>query len=192
MENGIGEDFESIAQRIVCGYTGALPAIIPVIHQGIISKGKILVAGVAGNGNETCKLWSEFSQLDNVNPLNNKVNDNGYEIRVYSEDGKCVCHVGVSVKDGNIPDVYKIYTLAPSKYAVFNIYPAQGYDSQNKTMDEWLKSNVGKYKQRNMEGKAFSVLVYDDRYKGEKDPSSVVEIWIPIEDVAKQLEESVR
>lgn len=154
------------------------------MHPGIISKGKILVAGVVGNGNETCKLWSEFSQLDNVNPLNNKVNDNGYEIRVYSEDGKCECHVGVCVKDADIPDVYKIYTLAPSKYAVFNIFPAQGYDSQNRTMDEWLKSNVGKYRQAYTDGKHFSILLYDERYKGETDPSSVVAIWIPIDDIA--------
>lgn len=153
------------------------------MQPDIISKDSILVAGAAGNGNETCRLWDEFSQLYTNKLLDNKVDDNGYEIRIYSDDGKCECHVGMSVSDCNVPDGYEFYSLAPSMYAVFEIYPAQGYESRNKIMDEWLKANSGKYRQRNKEGKSFSVLVYDKRYKGESDSSSIAEIWIPIEEV---------
>lgn len=153
------------------------------MQPDIIWKGRIFIAGTAGNGNETCRLWDRFTQIDKNQPLCNKMNDNGYEIRIYSDDGICECHVGVSVSDGEIPDGYDVYTLLPSKYAVFNVFPAQGYESRNNAMDEWLKTNVGKYRQKDSDGKSFSVLVYDERYKGESDPSSIVEIWIPVEEV---------
>jgi len=150
----------------------------------IFSKESLLIAGVTGDGNETGKLWDAFSRLNNAGPLSNKASEDGYEIRVY-EKGECECHVGLQVKDPGVPEVYKVMSLAPSMYAEFEIYPAQGYAGQNEVMNKWLSENANLYRQARRDGKLFSVLVYDARFKGNN-PESVVGCWVPLSQIEKE------
>jgi len=146
----------------------------------IIEKEALLIAGVAGGGDETGKAWDAYMKLEKISPLKNKTGEEGYEIRLYPGEGPGEVHVGVSVKDAGIPAEYKAFFLPASLYAEFEIYPSKGYDSSNAEINNWLSENAEVYKQSRIIDKNYAVEVYDDRYKGEKDPESVVGILIPI------------
>jgi predicted transcriptional regulator YdeE len=70
--------------------------------------------------------------------------------------------------------------LPPSQYASFDVYVANGYDSENSAMDEWLELNKDKYTQKLYDNNPYAVEFYDERFHGN-DTGSIVEIWIPIE-----------
>lgn len=147
----------------------------------IFSKEAFLVAGVIGGGDETGKAWEAFMKLDKMNPLKNKVGEEGYEIRLYpGGEGPGKVHVGMQVKDSSVPAEYKLFFLPAATYAEFEIYPSKGYESSNTEMSKWLADNAGTYREALLDGMHFAVEVYDKRYKGEKDPTSVVGILIPI------------
>ena len=69
--------------------------------------------------------------------------------------------------------------LPESTYAAFEVC-CQGYDSENAAMDEWLKANKEKYRQRLIDGNPYVVEYYDERFQGDSE-ESIVEIWVPIE-----------
>ncbi len=141
---------------------------------------KLLIAGVKGKGSETAKLWQSHLSLSKSAPIPNRAGKFGYEVRFYTENKEPEVHVGQRVKAGPVRPEYQTVTLPESLYAVFEIQPARGWQSGNSAMDEWLKTN-GKYRQVGMDDRLFAVLVYDDeRYKGETDPASVVECWVPV------------
>ena len=152
-----------------------------LLEPKIIKKRGILVAGVCGNGNETAKLWQKYEQLERNNPIKNKVDDWGYEVRLYDETNKCECYVGVCVDKSVTQSCYSSIILPDNiLYAVFDIYPIEGYESQNKFMDDWLEKNKDKYEQYKIDDRYFVVEYYGERFKGNDDIESVVEIWIPI------------
>lgn len=108
---------------------------------------------------------------------------NGYEVRVYESD-KCTVHVGYSVSSkDNIDSAYSVFELPASKYASFDVYVSNGYESENNAMDEWLKTNGEGYSERRInENTHYCVEYYDERFSGNE-ANSIVEIWIPIEKV---------
>lgn len=69
------------------------------LNPKIMKRDALIIAGISGDGNETGKVWEDFMKLSKEKPLENKLFDNGYEIRVY--DGSvCTVHVGLAVSDG--------------------------------------------------------------------------------------------
>ncbi len=140
---------------------------------------KLLIAGATGKGNETARAWDAYTSLSKSAPIPNKAGTTGYEVRFYAEGKEPEVLVGTRVKAGPVRPEYQTVTLPESLFAVFDVHPAQGYDSENVAMDEWLKTN-GKYRQVGLADRQFAVLVYDERYKGEADPASVVECWVPV------------
>jgi predicted transcriptional regulator YdeE len=126
-------------------------------------------------------------KISKIRPLANIVEDGaeGYEVRLYSDAGTNKVHVGQRVSGTDIPAEYKIYRLPAATYAEFEVYPAKGYESRNDEMSKWLEANSTIYRQGNIEGMKYAVEVYDGRLKGEKDPKSVVGIWIPLVPVKK-------
>ena len=149
------------------------------VHPNIIKKETLLIAGVTGEGNKTAELWQEFLQLNNTAPLNNKMSESGYEVRLYKADSSQV-HVGLTVADEPIRAPYKLLKLPPSYYAAFDVYVAKGYDSENNAMESWLDTNKDKYRQKLLDGSQYIVEFYDERFNGSEQ-DSIVEIWIPIE-----------
>jgi predicted transcriptional regulator YdeE len=141
---------------------------------------EFLVAGLTGKANETGDLWERFSRLSRRAPLKNRRNEDGYEIRFYSGTVEPHVHVGACVRNTGAPSDYETRVLPASTYAVFDIHPVKGYTSQNEVMNKWLLEN-GKYRQIGLGDRLFAVLIYGARFKGDKDPASVVECWVPVQ-----------
>ena len=144
-------------------------------------KRRIVDAGLTGDGSKTRELWQEFCKLYEEIGFTNKVADNSYEVRIYSDD-QCICHVGVCVIDSDVDRAFTLLKLPASTYAAFEVYVARGYDSENAAMDEWLEANKERYKQRRLDGNPYVVEFYDERFAGDSE-DSIVEIWVPIEEI---------
>lgn len=146
----------------------------------IISKEAFLIAGIAGSGDETGKAWEAFTKIQKMHPLKNQVGEEGYEVRIYPPEGLGEIHVGVQVKDASVPAEYKVFFIPAATYAEFEIYPSKGYESSNAEMSQWLTENASVYKEALADGLKYAIEVYDKRYKGDKDPASVVGMLVPI------------
>jgi predicted transcriptional regulator YdeE len=155
----------------------------------IITKEAFLIAGVAGSGDETGKAWEAFMKLDKLNPLKNKVGEEGYEVRLYPDgEGPGKIHVGMRVKDASVPAEYKVFFLPAATYAEFEIYPAKGYENSNAVMSKWLADNADTYKEALLDGMKYGIEVYDQRFKANDNPESVVGFWQPIESVSGEFD----
>lgn len=152
-----------------------------LVHPKMIKRGELLIAGLTGDGSKTRELWQEFCKLYKEIGFTNKVADNSYEVRIYNDD-QCTCHVGVCVTDSKVDPAFTLLKLPASTYAAFEVYVARGYDSENDAMDEWLEANKERYKQRLFDGAPYVVEYYDERFDGDSD-DSIVEIWVPIEEI---------
>ncbi len=167
------------AEELIVKFTNRLKGGI-LLNPRIIKREALSVAGVSGDGNKTGEIWYEFKKLTEDSAPENKLSENGYEIRVYDGD-KCTVHVGNAVKDKSGAGKCEVFELPASHYAVFDVYVAQGYDSENSAMDEWLATNKEGWSERLLPGGAhYCVEYYDERFHGEES-GSIVEIWVPIE-----------
>jgi predicted transcriptional regulator YdeE len=146
----------------------------------IITKDAFLVAGVSGSGDETAKAWEAFMKIQKLHPLQNQVGEEGYEIRLYTAEGTSKVHVGLQVTNATVPAEYKVFFVPAATYTEFEIYPSKGYDSSNGEMNKWLADNAGTYQEAQLDGMHYVIEVYDKRYKGDKDPVSVVGILMGV------------
>ncbi len=146
----------------------------------IFKEDAFIIAGVMGSGDETAQVWETYMKLEKVRPINNQAGEEGYEVRLHPAEGPGKVHVGVRVKDANIPTEYKVFSVPAATYAEFEIYPAKGYGSSNAEMSKWLEENAGTYKEVLLEGMHYAIEVYDHRFKGNDNPESVVPIWVPL------------
>ncbi len=149
----------------------------------IFERDAFMVAGVTGRGDETGEAWDSFRKLNKVSPLANKVGEDGYEVRIYPAEGPGEVHVGFEVKDTHVPSEYKVLSVPTCMYAEFEIRPAKGYESGNSEMNLWLAENAATYREALIDGRHYAIEVYDARYKGDRDPDSVVGILMPISPV---------
>ena len=150
-----------------------------LVNPKIIKRNSMTIAGTSGDGNNTWDVWNAFEKLGKERPLANKLSDNGYEIRLY-DGGSCTVHVGNAISGSPGDAAYSVYDLPASEYAVFDVYVANGYDSENDAMSEWLETNRQGYKERLLGDIHYCVEYYDERFHGSEN-GSIVEIWIPIE-----------
>ena len=144
------------------------------LNPQIIKRDSLLIAGVSGDGNKTGEVWESFMKLSNEKPLTKKLSDNGYEIRLYDNE-KCTVHVGNAVNNSVIDEAYSLYTLPASEYASFDVYVANGYESENNAMNEWLETNSQGYSERLLGNIHYCVEYYDERFNGNE-AGSIVEI----------------
>jgi predicted transcriptional regulator YdeE len=150
-----------------------------LLHPRIIKHGALVIAGVLGDGNKTGDVWNAFEKLSGEKPLEGKISDNGYEIRLCDDD-KITVHVGFAVSGERVDAAYSLLKIPASQYAVFDVYVQNGYDSENTAMNEWLATNEEGYSEKLLDGKNYCVEYYDERFNGSE-AGSIVEIWIPIE-----------
>jgi AraC-like DNA-binding protein/predicted transcriptional regulator YdeE len=148
------------------------------VNPKIIKRDSLLIAGVSGDGDKTGAVWEAFEKLSEEKPLANKLSDNGYEIRLY-DGGLSTVHVGHAVTESPVDGSYLLRSLPASEYASFDVYVANGYESENNAMNEWLETNKQGYSERLLENTHYCVEYYDERFKGNES-DSIVEIWIPI------------
>ena len=152
------------------------------LNPNIIKRGALNIAGVSGDGYKTGEVWESFMKLNREMPLKKKLSDNGYEIRLFDGD-TCTVHVGLAVSGEQVDPAYTIFKLPASKYASFDVYVANGYDSENSAMSEWLRTNKDGYSEKLLgDNVHYAVEYYDERFNGSED-GSIVEIWIPIEKI---------
>ena len=144
----------------------------------IIKRDTLMIAGVSGDGSETEEVWDAFAALYDERPIANKLSDYGYEIRFYNGDS-CTVHVGFAVSNESVNEAFTVITLPASEYASFEVYMANGYDSENAAMEEWLKANQQEYSERLLENMHYCVEYYGERFHGNE-PGSIVEIWVPV------------
>lgn len=150
-----------------------------LMDPNMIKKNKLVVAGVSGDGYKTAEVWQAFEMLHAKTPLTNRLSDNGYEVRLWSNEEGTV-HVGYAVENNDVPEGYTALTLPATRYASFDVYVARGYDSENDAIHQWLDTNKEGYSQRTLDGAYYVVEYYDERFHGEES-GSIVEIWIPVE-----------
>ncbi|MCL2512436.1 MAG: GyrI-like domain-containing protein [Oscillospiraceae bacterium] len=149
----------------------------------IISRDKLYITGLTGNGSKTGEVWSDFDSKYNKNPFP-RADECGYEIRYYDSERPAVLgkdiHVGFSAEAPGDIGGFATIVLPAGEYAVFDVYVAKGYDSGNKEMDEWLKDNAAQYRPRLIDGIGYIVECYNEKFDGGDKPDSIVEIWVPI------------
>lgn len=171
------------ADELVKRFTNRLKGGI-LMNPSMIKKNKIILAGVSGGGSETAEIWKRFMKLDEEYPIINKVSDDGYEVRIFDgTTGEEKVFVGCEIKDnidaGIDCGAYEIFIIPSSEYASFDVYVADGYESENNAMSEWLISNEKGYVEKLFEGKQYCVEHYDARFNGNE-AESIVEIWLPV------------
>jgi AraC-like DNA-binding protein/predicted transcriptional regulator YdeE len=149
------------------------------VNPKIIKIGNLIIAGICGDGNKTGDVWNNFEKANKEKPLTNKISNNAYEIRLYDGDN-CTVHVGFAVTNDKIEPPFTAFKLPASKYASFDVYVENGYDSENTAMDEWIKNNEEGYSERLLSDRHYCVEYYDERFNGSE-TGSIVEIWVPIE-----------
>jgi predicted transcriptional regulator YdeE len=142
----------------------------------IIKVKELLIAGLPGDGADTGAVWAEFDARYNVNPFA-RADNNGYEVR-FPDRGDIFA--GFSVASADAAKGYETLILPAAKYAVFDVLAANGYDSENMTMQAWLDRNADRYEQLSLKGQKYVAECYNERFKGGGEPDSVVEIWIPL------------
>ncbi len=168
------------AQELVDAFRSKLKGGV-LTEPRIIERPQMYIAGVGGDGSKTAAVWQSFIMLNDRKKLTNALSQDSYEIRVCENCGQR-CHVGFSLNAPMADEEYTVVSLPATLYASFDVYVAEGYDSQNNAMDEWLNSNKNIYAQRLLDGKYYIVEYYDERFHGNE-TDSIVEIWIPIEEM---------
>ncbi len=151
-----------------------------LMEPRIIEQPQMYIAGVSGDGRMTAQVWQSFMELQGKRKLVNALSQDGYEVRICEEYGQ-TCHVGLSISSPQAEAEYTVLPLPAALYASFDVYVAEGYDSQNTAMDEWLNNNYSNYTQRLLDGKYYIIEFYDERFHGNES-DSIVEIWVPIEE----------
>lgn len=148
------------------------------MNPNIIKKGKMILAGVSGAGDETAEIWKRFMELYREAPPTDRISDDSYEVRVFdSATGKE--HVFVGCEVNSDCGEYESFQIPSSEYASFEVYVEMGYESENKAMDEWLASNEKGYVRNLLEEKPYCIEHYDARFDGDNE-ESIVEIWLPV------------
>ncbi len=167
--------------ELVMRFTNRLKGGI-LVHPKLIKRGGLRIAGISGDGNHTGDIWGNFMVTKETVDIPNKLSDNGYEVRFCPWEEGRDCHVGVLVTDSQVDPAYTVVELPASEYASFDVYVANGYDSENSAMNEWLATNELGYRERLLNGSHYCVEFYDERFHGDEE-GSIVEIWVPIEKV---------
>lgn len=171
------------AAELVKRFTNRLRGGI-LMNPNMIKRNKMTLAGVSGDGSETAEVWRRFMKLAGEYPLADKVSDDGYEVRIFdSATGSERIFAGCEIKEGAAVKgdrgEYEILEMPSSEYASFDVYVADGYESENNAMSEWLLSNDRNYVRKLYEGKPYCIEHYDARFDGDSD-ESIVEIWLPV------------
>ena len=122
----------------------------------IISRDKLCIIGLSGDGTKTGEIWNDFDNRFKENPFP-KADENGYEIRFWNEamKGKDV-HVGF-LTDSEQVDGFDTIVVPATEYAVFEVLVVNGYDSGNAEMDKWLADNSMLLKCLEIDGNGFII-----------------------------------
>lgn len=148
-----------------------------LLNPKIIKKEALNIAGCVGNWQETAKIWADFEAK--AAQLGSHRDQSGYEVRIWDNLENPV-YAGHSMGSRAVPEGFASIRLPAGEYAAFEVFVADGYDSENDAMVQWLQTNELGYAERLLDDAHFVVEFYDERFVGEES-GSIVEIWVPIE-----------
>jgi predicted transcriptional regulator YdeE len=155
----------------------------------MIITGEISVTGITGDGAKTAEVWNKF-EGKYAKSLFPKVGEDAYEIRYHDGERKVTNGKGVHVGyacDEKCPG-FTTQILPAGEYAVFDVLVANGYDSENAAMEQWLDENKERYIRRQISCLNAAVERYvPEKFKGGDKPDSVVEIWLPVSRVGESI-----
>lgn len=146
----------------------------------LIEKGEMLLVGVVSDipgGGDIHTLWQRFEA--GAKAIQNTVEGRGYELQIYPEGHKagepfvCMAAVEVTALAPLPPDMFA-KLLPPCRYAVFTHHCSEGYDGVNQEIDRWLETSDYRAAAN------YALQVYDDRFRGMTDPTSEIDIMVPI------------
>jgi AraC family transcriptional regulator len=146
----------------------------------LVDRDETILVGVArdvSSSSEIAALWQEFTAGEKA--IEHVVEGVGYEVQTYPEGHTAgqpfYCFVGVEVRTaGDLPPAMVARPLPAGRYAIFTHRSAEGFDRINREIDQWLED--GAYKPAH----DFSVQVYGPAFRGMDDPTSEIEMWIPV------------
>jgi predicted transcriptional regulator YdeE len=148
----------------------------------MIIKGETAIYGLRGDGANTGALWEKFEKRFSKKPFD-KTTDDAYEIRIFegAKPGADVL-VGYEWDNAYAASGWNFAVLPAGEYAVFDVLVANGYDSENATMEQWLDDNKEQYSQR---GDFIIECYVPEKFKGGDKPDSIVEMWLPVSRVGE-------
>ncbi|MEG0693579.1 MAG: GyrI-like domain-containing protein [Oscillospiraceae bacterium] len=145
------------------------------MNHKIIKMQELKLTGIMGDGSKTTELWNEFDEKANKANLSDKSDGVGYEVR-FDYDNKCDCFVGFNT-EGEVKG-FKTLILPECEYVVFDVVVANGYDSENDNMTNWLDENKNCYIQSTLDRKHYIIEIF-----GKKFNAGIVEMCIPLKKV---------
>ncbi len=145
----------------------------------LLHRDRLVLAGMLGDGADTAALWAAYDALDGDSLLAAEAGADHYELRLCGNDGSCTCLVGVQFSGDVPPRGFTKLALPPSAYASFDVRVAEGYDSQNRAMDQWLEENPEGYREALLDGRTYVIERYGERFCGDA-PESIVEIQLAV------------
>lgn len=169
------------AGELVKRFTNRLKGGI-LMNPNMIKKGKIILAGVSGSGNETAEIWKRFMRLYKEAPPADKISGDSYEVRIYdgtTEQESVFVGCEINSDGGSDSGGFELFQIPSSEYASFDVYVQEGYESENDAMEEWLASNEKGYVRNLLEGKPYCIEHYDARFDDSSE-DAIVEIWLPV------------
>ena len=147
--------------------------------QNMISKGRLYITGLTGDGAKSDELWKEFDNLYTKNPFP-KADEIRCEVRFYDGEKPAVrgqdVHVGYITENDAPVDGFTTLAIPLIDYAVLDTDLVKGSVSGNEAMTKWLAENSAQYKQLMIEGAVISMERYGGKSKGDRPDS----IWIPV------------
>jgi len=152
----------------------------------MIDMDELAITGLTGGGADPGAVWAAFDRRYNVSQFP-RADGNGYEIRFFTSrfSGKTPdtdkdVHVGFLTKSGEDITGFSTVMLPAARYAVFDAAVANGYDSQNAAMEQWIADNAESYRVLEFHDCEYVIECYNEKFKGGNQPDSVVEIWLPV------------
>lgn len=148
----------------------------------IVEKPEMRFVGLVGCGADVSQLdisglWQRFN--DHAGNIKNQVEGRAYEVHIEEEVQPRMhfCLVGVEVQEfEDIPIELFAKVLPACRYAVFtHRFKDGGYGFAFERAYGWLKSS------NYTSAHSYDIQCYDERFKGNENPESVLEIFLPIQ-----------
>lgn len=156
------------------------------IQPKIVKLDKRYIVGLFGNRSKQSELWKDFDELYAKEPFT-KADE--YKCSIYFWGKNPIPNKNIffgfesgSSADGNPFDTIEIPAC---EWAVFEVNPAKWWVSGDKKVEGWVANNTA-YHWRNYNGAVYQLEYYKEKFKGGRDPDSLMEVWYPLEKREKE------
>ena len=149
----------------------------------IIKMDKRYIIGLFGQRSKQGGLWKEINERYAENPFNKT---DKYDCSIYFWGKNPVAGKNIFFgfeSDGAAEvdaDVFTKIELPACEWAIFEVKPAQWWKVGDKEVEGWIANNET-YRWRKFNGAVYQLEYYKEKFKGARDPDSLMEVWYPLE-----------